>query len=67
MDAEKTKAYVDEQFDKTFVEALKGYVEIDNLTPAFDPEYLVSYKFIHLTMSFAHTFTVIKSLGKMSS
>lgn len=44
MDAEKTQKFVDENFDKNFVEPLMDFTRIDNLTPAFDPEYLTNGK-----------------------
>ena len=39
MDVERTKAYVEENFEKCFVEPISGFIKIPNLTPAFDPEY----------------------------
>lgn len=42
MDAAKTKEFVDEHFDKNFVEPLSDFIRIPNLTPAFDPEYLTN-------------------------
>ena len=44
MDADTTKAFLDEKFDSTFVPSLKGFIEIDNLTPAFDTEYFTNGK-----------------------
>lgn len=38
MDKDKTSAYVDEHFDKEFMDPLFKFVEIPNLSPGFDPE-----------------------------
>ena len=39
MDTEKTRKYIDENFDKYFIEPLSDFVKIPNLTPSFDPEF----------------------------
>lgn len=44
MDFAKTNEFVEEHFEKTFLEALKDFIRIDNLTPAFDPEYFSNGK-----------------------
>lgn len=42
MDTEKTKTYVNENFEKYFVEPLSNFIKIENLTPAFDPEFFTN-------------------------
>ena len=42
MDAAKTKAFVDKNFDDVFVKVLSGFVEIPNLTPGFDEHYFTN-------------------------
>jgi acetylornithine deacetylase/succinyl-diaminopimelate desuccinylase-like protein len=42
MDIVKTEAFVEENFEKNFVEPLSDFVRIPNLTPAFDPEYFTN-------------------------
>lgn len=44
MDGDLTKEFVDKQFEPGFVEPLKDFIRIDNLTPAFDPEYMTNHK-----------------------
>ena len=39
MDTAKTTKYVEDNFEKYFVEPLSDFVRIPNLTPAFDPEF----------------------------
>lgn len=42
MDEAKTQEFVEQHFEKSFVEPLSDYIRIPNLTPAFDPEYLTN-------------------------
>ena len=42
MDVKKTNTFLDEHFDKNFVEPLSDYIRIPNLTPAFDSEYMTN-------------------------
>ena len=44
MDKEKTQAFVDENYEKLFVNPLMEFVKVDNLTLMFDPEYLTNGK-----------------------
>lgn len=44
MDPIKTQEYLDENFDKYFVEPLSDFIRIDNLTPAFDSEFFTNGK-----------------------
>ena len=44
MDKEKTQAFVDENYEKLFVEPLMEFVKIDNLSPAYDKEYFTNGK-----------------------
>lgn len=39
MDTSKTHTFVDEKFDAEFVEPLKKFIEIPNLSPFFDQEF----------------------------
>ena len=44
MDKAKTQAYVDENYEKLFVEPLMDFIKIDNLSPAYDKEYYTNGK-----------------------
>ena len=42
MNSEATSKYIDDHFETTFLENLMKFVEIPNLTPSFDTEYLTN-------------------------
>lgn len=44
MDPTKTKEFLEENFEKNFIEPLSDFIRIDNLTPAFDSEFLTNGK-----------------------
>lgn len=42
MDKAKTETFLEKTFEEVFMNNLKDYIRIPNLTPAFDPEYMTN-------------------------